>query len=94
MTAGTHRSDTSHRSTTLGNAPINWKPTTRTATGPNEGGGPLGLLHEVLIVISPERVHRLGDCGARTMLPRREQRISRNPEQLTAASELTRAKVH
>lgn len=28
-------------STTLGNAPINRKPTTRTATGPNEGGGPL-----------------------------------------------------
>ena len=25
----------------LGNAPINRKPTTRTATGPNEGGGPL-----------------------------------------------------
>lgn len=34
------RSATSHPSTTLGNAPINRKPTTRTATGPNEGGGP------------------------------------------------------
>src|SRR5699024_9131325 len=44
-TAGTRHSGTSRPSTTLGNAPINWKPTTRTATGPNEGGGPVGGLH-------------------------------------------------
>ncbi|MEV7652431.1 hypothetical protein AB0P22_13535, partial [Kocuria marina] len=42
---------TSHPSTTLGNAPINRKPTTRTATGPNEGGGP-GALHTDLGVLA------------------------------------------
>ncbi|MBP2437055.1 hypothetical protein JOF34_001641 [Microbacterium amylolyticum] len=29
------------QSSTLGSAPIKWKPTTHRASGPNEGGGPL-----------------------------------------------------